>query len=52
MSHSIHLESDGIDEKFTLKARPFANFISTRQESSRCYDHHRSMNGEIVVLAR
>jgi plastocyanin len=55
ISHSIHLEGDGVDEKFTLKRGYLhaVDFTPTKPGviEIECYDHQPSMKGEIVVLA-
>jgi plastocyanin len=56
MSHTIHVEGEGVDEKFTLKRGYLhtVDFTPTKPGvvEIECYDHQPSMNGEIVVLAR
>ena len=56
MSHSIHVEGDGVDERFVLK-RGHIHTINLTPKSAgvieiECYDHEPSMRGEIVVLAQ
>jgi plastocyanin len=55
MSHTIHVEGDGVDEKFTLKRGYLhtVDFTPTKPGviEIECYDHQPSMKGEIVVLA-
>ena len=56
MSHSIRVEGDGVDEKFTLKREFMHTFDLTPMTPGvieiECYDHEPSMRGEIVVLAQ
>jgi plastocyanin len=55
MSHSIHLEGDGVDERFTLQRGNMHTVDFTPKTPGvieiECYDHKPSMQGEIVVLA-
>ena len=53
-SHHIHLEGDGVDEKFALE-RGNLHTVELKPEKAgiieiECYDHQPSMRGEIVVL--
>jgi plastocyanin len=54
MTHSIHLEGDGVDEKFGLKRGTIHTVNLTPKAAGiieiECYDHQPSMRGEIVVL--
>lgn len=56
MSHSIHVEGDDVDEKFTLTRGQMHTFDITPKKPGvieiECYDHEPSMRGEIVVLAQ
>jgi plastocyanin len=56
MSHSIHVEGDDVDEKFTLTRGHMHTFDITPKKPGvieiECYDHEPSMRGEIVVLAQ
>ena len=55
MSHSIHVEGDGVDERFTLTRGNMHTLDLTPLKAGiikiECYDHKPSMRGEIVVLA-
>ena len=54
MSHSIHVEGNDVDEKFTLKRGHMHSIDLTPKTPGvieiECYDHEPSMRGEIVVL--
>lgn len=56
MSHSIHLEGGGVDERFTLTRGRMHTVELTPKTPGvieiECYDHQPSMRGEIVVLSR
>lgn len=54
MSHSIHVEGDGVDERFTL-TRGNMHTVDLKPEKPgiieiECYTHQPAMKGEIVVL--
>jgi plastocyanin len=54
MNHHIHLEGEGVDEKFALE-RGTMHTVELKPEKPgiieiECYDHPPSMRGEIVVL--
>ena len=55
-SHSIHVEGEDVDEKFTLKRGQIHSFDFTPKTPGvieiECYDHEPSMRGEIIVLAQ
>jgi plastocyanin len=55
-SHSIHVEGDGVDERFTLK-RGTIKTVNIHDAKAgvieiECYDHQPVMNAEVLVLAR
>lgn len=56
MSHSIHIEGEGVDECFTLTRGNMHTLELTPAKAGtieiECYDHKPSMRGEIVVLAQ
>ena len=54
MSHDIHLEGDGVDQKFSLE-RGNMHTVDLKPEKPgiieiECYTHQPAMKGEIVVL--
>jgi plastocyanin len=54
MSHDIHLEGDGVDQKFALE-RGNMHTVDLKPEKPgiieiECYTHQPAMKGEIVVL--
>jgi plastocyanin len=56
MSHTIHVEGDGVDERFALK-RGYIHTVDLTPKTAgvieiECYDHDPSMRGEIVVLSK
>jgi plastocyanin len=55
MSHSIHVEGEGVDERFVLTRGKLhtVDFTPTKPGviEMECYDHEPSMKGEILVLA-
>ena len=56
VSHNIHVEGDGVDEKFVLTRGKLHTVTFTPKKAGvieiECYDHEPSMRGEIVVLAQ
>jgi plastocyanin len=56
VSHNIHVEGDGVDEKFVLTRGKLHTVNFTPKKAGvieiECYDHEPSMRGEIVVLAQ
>jgi plastocyanin len=56
VTHNIHVEGDGVDEKFVLTRGKLHTVNFTPKKAGvieiECYDHEPSMRGEIVVLAQ
>jgi plastocyanin len=54
MSHTIHLEGEGVDQRFGLTRGAIHTVDLTPKAAGiieiECYDHQPSMRGEIVVL--
>jgi plastocyanin len=55
-SHTIHIDGDGVDERFTLKRGTIktVNIDDARAGviEIECYDHQPAMNAEVFVFAK